>query len=236
MKKAQAETRRHKQPIPQKVQFIAGFVIPTVILLTLSDESKLGPLFGMLFSLAFPVAIELYALLTGRKQSFISVFAIIGILLIGAISLFGLSEEWLAARRAAIYVIGASGLLLLVLLKRGLIDKGLGSIVDMPTIQAAARKQAREAELRRTITTAVYMFAVILLATAVWSYVLTLIVMTAPTGSSAFNAEYAQLRILSFPFVTLPLMVLVTGVLMYLLSKIEHLTGLETEQLLKKKR
>ncbi|MES2876071.1 MAG: hypothetical protein V4678_01235 [Patescibacteria group bacterium] len=225
-----------KQPVPQQIQFMAGFVIPTIILLTLSDESKLGPLLGMALSLAFPVTVELYALLTGRKQSLISLFAIIGILLIGAISLFGLSEEWLAARRAAIYAIAAFGLIVVARFRPRLIDAGLGRLFDMSVVMAAAHRRQREDELRRTTTMAVYILAFVLLAVAIWSYILTLIVITAPTGSSAFNAEYAQLRILSLPFVTLPLMVATVGLVMYVFSRLERLTGIETEQLLKKKR
>ena len=223
------------KPVPQKIQFIAGFVIPTLILLTLSDESKLGPLYGMLLSLAFPVAIELYALVTGRKQSMISLFAIVGILLIGAISMFGLSEQWLAARRAGIYVIVAVGLLVVARFRPVLVNRAIGQLLDMRLVQSALRKNKAEAEWRRNLSTAVYVFAGILLATAVWSYLLTLIIMNAPTGSSEFNAEYARLRIISLPLVTLPLMALVVGVLMYVLSRVERLTGIESELLLKKR-
>ena len=225
----------NKRQVSQKIQFIGGFVIPTLILLTLSDESRLGPLLGMVLSLTFPVAIELYAFFTGRKASLISLFAIVGILLIGAISLFGLSEQWLAARRAGIYVFGAVGLIVVARFRPVLVDRAIAQLVDMPLVQSALRKNKAEAEWRRNLSTAVYVLAGILLATAVWSYLLTLIIMTAPTGSSEFNAEYARLRIISLPLVTLPLMVLVVGVLMYVLSRVERLTGIDTERLLKKR-
>ncbi len=224
-----------KRPISQKVQFIAGFLIPTVILLTLSDESKLGPLWGMVLSLAFPVAIEVYSFITGRKASLISLFAIIGILLIGAISLFGLSEEWLAARRAAIYIIGGIGILGITRFKRGWIDKWLGNVFDMDKVQGAAKEESAKLALRRAVTTASYAFAASLLAIGIWSYVFTILFMSAPTGSSAFNAQYAELRLLSLPAVSLPFLVAVMAILMYLLSRIEKLTGLEPEKLLKKR-
>lgn len=231
-----APTKARKRSLPPAVQFLAGFVLPTVVLLTLSDESKLGPFWGMILALIPPVALELFSVVTGRKASWLSLFAIIGILLIGVISLFGLSEEWLGLRRGAIYAVIAAGLLVLARFRRPLIDRGLDQLIDMPMLQAAAGRRRVEDRLRRTITNTAYMLAFTLLVTAVWSYVLTIIVMTAPTGSSEFNAEYARLRLLSLPFVTLPLLVAVTGLLMYLLSRIERLTGMDGDELLRRKR
>lgn len=226
---------KRKAAVSQKNQFVAGFIIPTVILLTLSDESKLGPLYGMLLSLAFPVAIELYSVFTGRKASYISLFAIIGILLIGAISLFGLSEEWLAARRAAIYIMGGIAVLAIARFKYDILIRGLGYILDTPKVLVAAKTRGSSRELKRSIKGASYIFGAGLLLIGTWSYVFTLIFMTAGAGTSEFNAEYAELRILSLPLITLPFMVLVVGLLTFLLMRIEKLTGLGSEDLLKKK-
>jgi hypothetical protein len=224
-----------KRPLPQSLQFVAGFIIPTINLLTLSDESKLGPLWGMALSLVFPVALELYAFVTGRKASVISLFAIIGILLIGAISLFGLSEEWLAARRAAIYIIAGIAVLGVVRFKRDWVDTGLGFVFDMDKVRATAKSEDSRRTLHRVVTYSAYAFASSLLAVGIWSYVFTILFMNAPTGSSAFNAQYAELRLLSLPAVTLPFLILVMATLMYLLSRIEKHTGLEPENLLKKR-
>lgn len=224
-----------KKPVPQKIQFIAGFIIPTIILLFLSDESKLGPFYGMLLSLAFPVAVEIYAFIAGRKASYLSLFAIIGILLIGVISLLGLSEEWLAARRAAFYLIAGIGVIGVTQFRRKLVDQGLDAVIDTAKVKVAAKKRNVQAELTRTVTAAAYGFGILLLAIGAWSYIFTLIFMNAPTGSSEFNAQYAQLRVLSLPFVSLPMLVGTVLLLMYLLGRIEKLTGLEADQLAKKR-
>lgn len=224
-----------KKAVPQQVQFIAGFIIPTIILLFLSDESRLGPFYGMLLSLAFPVAVELYAVLSGRKASYISAFAIVGILLIGVISLFGLSEEWLAARRAAFYFVGGFGLLLLTRFKPSLVIRGIGAMIDIDTVQAATKKNGTSADFNKLVMRVAFVIAAMLIAIGTWSYIFTIIFMNAPTGSSEFNAQYAQLRLLSLPFITLPLLIGTVGVLMYLFGRIEKLTGLGTDQLIKKR-
>ncbi len=224
-----------RPPLSFGFQLVVGFIVPTIILMTLSDESRLGPLAAMGLALLPPVLLEIYSFFTGRKASLLSLFTIIGILLIGVISLFGLSEEWLGVRRAGIYVIGAVVIAAILFFKREWIDKGLGKLIDMPTVRKEALKKRTETEVSRIISKVGYMFAALLLLTAIWSYILTTIVITAPTGSSEFNAEYARLRLIGIPFVSGPLLVGTTILLVYLATKIEKLTGIDTETLLKKK-
>lgn len=227
------EAQRRKA-IPMYTQLVFGFVLPTIVLLYLSDESKLGPLWGMVVALAFPFAVEIISLLTRRKVSYLSIAAIVGILLIGMISVLGLSEEWLAARRSAIYIIGAVVLGVLLKFRYDLIEKGLATILDMAAIRKGIQSDA-DAKFRRLITMTVAGYAVLLFVLGVWTYALTLVFITAPTNSSEFNAQYAELRLLSLPLVSLPLLVGATGLLMNLLIKLERITGLSLEQLMKKK-
>lgn len=222
------------KPLPIYAQLVFGFVIPTIVLLYLSDESRLGPLWGMVVALAFPLALELYSLSTRRKVSYLSIAAIVGILLIGTISVLGLSEEWLAVRRSAIYLVGAVVIAGLLRFRYDLIEKSLASILDMPAIRKGIKSDAN-AKFRRLITLTVAGYAVLLFVLGVWTYILTLMFITAPTNSSEFNAQYAELRLLSLPLVSLPLLVGATVLLMNLLIKLERMTGLSLEQLMKKK-
>lgn len=227
------EAQRRKA-IPMYTQLVFGFVLPTIVLLYLSDESKLGPLWGMVVALAFPLVLELYSLSTRRKISYLSVAVIVGILLIGMISVLGLSEEWLAVRRSAIYIIGALALAVLLKFRYDLIEKGLATMLDMAAIRKGIQSDA-DAKFRRLITMTVAGYAVLLFVLGVWTYALTLVFISAPTNSSEFNAQYAELRLLSLPLVSLPLLVGATWLLMNLLIKLERMTGLSLEQLMKKK-
>ncbi len=224
-----------KTSLPLSIQLIVGFIIPTIILMMLSDTSRLGPLAAMGLALLLPVALEIYSLFTGRKTSLISIFAIVGILLIGVISLFGLSEEWLGVRRAGIYIIGALIVIAVLVFKRNWIDKGLGKVIDMPAVRQAAKKNKTEVQVSKLISKVGYLFVALLVVTAIWSYVLTLIVINAPSGSSEFNAEYAQLRLIGIPLLSIPLIIGMAILLVYLATGFEKLTGIDIEALLKKK-
>lgn len=218
------------------VQLVVGFIIPTIILLTLSSADRLGPIGAMFLALAFPVALELYGLTRKRKPSFVSIVAILGILFVGLVSVLGLSKDWLAVRRSAFYAVAAIGLFIIVRFKPALIEKGLDRILEMEGIRAASRKNKTEAELLHYTKRASYALIALLAVIAIASYMLTVIFITAPTGSSEFNAQYAELRILGIFVITVPFVIAVTGTLMYLLSKFEKTTGISAEDLLKKKR
>ncbi len=217
------------------IQLLVGFIVPTIILLTMSGNDRLGPLGAMLLALVFPVALELYGLTRRRKPSLMSIAAIIGILLIGLISVLGLSKDWLALRRSALYTVGAIVLFVIVRFKPTLIEKGLDRVLEMEGIRTASRKNKTEAQLMRYTVKAGYVFALILLIIAAASYILTILFITAPTGSSEFNAQYAELRILSIFVITAPFIIAVTGVFVYLINKFEKLTGIRAEDLIKKR-
>ncbi len=189
----------------------------------------------MIIALVFPVSLELYSLARRRKPSLMSIAAIIGILLVGLISVLGLSKDWLAIRRSALYALGAIAVFIIVRFKPKLIEKGLDRVLEMEGVRTAGRKNKTETQLLRYSVKAGYILSIVLAVIAIASYVLTIVFITAPTGSSEFNAQYAELRILSIFVITLPFLIAVTGVLMYIVNKFEKLTGLSAEDLIKKR-
>ncbi len=218
------------------IQFIVSFIIPTAILLGLSNESRLGPIMAMALALLFPVAYELYSLARRRKPSTLSLVAIGGIILTGAVTLLGLSENWLALRRSAIYFVTALVLAGSVIAKRPLIDMALKYMLDMDRVRAQAAKRDMSVQLQKHIDISTYALIIFLFVIGVSSYVLTLIVITAPPETAQFNSEYVRLRVIGLPATTLPLFVGLIAIMMYLLASIEKLTGLNAEELIRKKR
>jgi hypothetical protein len=218
------------------LQFVVNFAIPIIILTRFSSESSLGPIKAMLLALAFPVAFEIHNVYKRKKLSLLSVIAIGGILVTGAISLLGLSEGWLAVRRSVPYFAVAVALAISIKINRSLLNALLPQMIDMDKVRTSANKKRAVPQLNQQIARSGYILSFVFVIVGVISYILTRIVITSETGTSSFNSEYARLRILSLPFITLPLLVGLAGTIMYLFAKIEKLTGLKSEDLLKKKR
>ena len=232
MSKAPKQLKRSSSTI----QILLTFVVPLVILLRFSKQSQLGATNAMLLALAFPVAYELYnVVVSHKKPSMLSLLSIGGILVTGLISLLGLSEGWLAVRRSVPYLFGSLVILISIWIKHPLLQAALSRILDMERIRDAAKHAKKTTELIKIVDRAAYMLSALLLATTAASYVLTRVIITAPTQSEAFNQEYAKLRLLSLPAISLPLLIGTVAIVMYLLTKLEKLTGLDGESLVKKR-
>ncbi len=137
------------------IQFIVSFVLPTILLLRFSvGNDQLGPAMAMVIALLFPVAYELYSLARRHKTSALSLIAIGGIVLTGTVTLLGLSENWLALRRSAIYFVAAFVLVGSILAKRPLIDMALKYLLDMERVRVQAAKRDTSVQLKNILISA----------------------------------------------------------------------------------
>ncbi len=217
------------------LQLFVNFIIPIFILTRFSAESELGATKAFLLALAFPVGFEIYSIWRRRKVSMVSLAVIGGLLVTGAIGLFNLDENWLAIRRSVPYVFIVVVILVGQLIKRPVVNALLKRIFDMNVVSEAAREKGTLKKVEQTATNAAYALCGIFAAIAVASYILTHIIIQSPTGSDAFNQEYAHLRLVSLPAIALPLMVGIVVVISYLLLRIEKLTGLKSDDIMKQK-
>lgn len=221
--------------VPAWLQLLVTFVIPIFILTRYSGEGALGPVYGLLLALAFPVGLELYGVYKRRRIGMLPLLAIGGILVTGAIGLLGLSEDWLALRRGMPYAAGALLLLGSMAIRQPLLDTLLPYVLDMEKVDGAVKTRAGRLRLQAVTVRASYMLVALLFALAAASYILTLIVIVSPTGTPGFNLEYARLRLISLPAITLPLVTGITGILYYLAESITKVTKLEFDDILKKR-
>lgn len=224
-----------KSPTSQSALFVVSFIIPTLILLFLSDPSRLGPIPAMLLALAFPIGLELYRLTQRKKPSALSIIAIVGILFVGLVAVLKLSEEWLAIRRAVPYAAAAIALAVIVRWKPALIEKALDKVLVMEHVRQAKLSSKLQAQLLAVTKKAGYALAIACAVIAVGTYVLTIAFISAPAGTAEFNAQYAELRIIGIGAITVPFVIVLTVILIVLVNRIEKITGISAENLLKKK-
>ena len=227
-----SKKKSQKSALPQ---ILITFIIPIIILTKYSGESQLGPTKALLLALAFPIVYEIYSIRSRKKLSILSLVAIGGIIVTGAISLLGLSEEWLALRRAVPYFVVSVAVLVSIWIKRPLLNMLLPHILDMEKVAGAAKQQRTETQLKKTILNAGYMVAGLFFVITVVTYILTHVVIVSPTDTAGFNEEYARLRLVSLIAITVPMIIGIGGIIAYLVIRIEKLTCLKSEELTKKK-
>lgn len=205
---------------------IFNIVLPAVILSRFSSEDTLGPVWGVVVALAFPLLFGLWELLQSGKVNFYSILGIISVLLTGGISLLQLDPSYIAIKEAMIPAI--IGIVVLVsqytpfpLVKKLLINPDLLDIDKM--YQALAERQNR-ALFEQRVARAGYIVASAFFLSAVLNYVLAKAIVVSQPGTTAYAEELGRMTWLSYPVIVLPFMVMLMGAIIYMFSQIGKLT------------
>ena len=98
---ANREPRAETQENPL-VSLLFNIAIPALILYKLSTPERLGPVWGLLAGLAFPLGYGLYDFARRRRTNFISILGFVSILLTGGFGLMELDGIWFAVKEASI--------------------------------------------------------------------------------------------------------------------------------------
>ena len=211
------------------MQLLANFVLPIFVLTKLS--TTLGPIKALLLALAFPFVFEAYNIVKKRKISLVSVIAIAGLLITGALGMLEVSNFWLAVRRSVVYLFIAVLIIGSEIIKKPLLETFLNQVLDTAKIQKAAQANRTVKQVKLLYRRVSIAGAAVFIAIAAISFTLTRIIVTTVPPSTLYNEETAKLRLYSIPFITIPLILVVVILLVYLFSRLEKLTGLEVDQM-----
>lgn len=210
---------------------LINVVIPAVILSKFSGEAHLGPLWGLVVALAFPLGFGIWDLKRAGKVNFFSVLGVISVLLTGGIALLQLDPAYIAIKEAAIP--GAIGLAVLIsqytrypLVKKFILN---GDLLDNDKLYAALTERANTMQFERKLAQAGYLVAASFFLSSVLNYILAKLILVSPPGTTAFNEELGRMTWLSYPVIVLPSMIVLFFAIWFLFSSISKLTGQELE-------
>ncbi len=216
------------------IDLLVSIVIPSVILMKLSSEAKLGADGALMLALAFPLGWGSFELLKYRKFNFIALLGLVSVLLTGGIGLLKLDNQWLAIKEAAIP--GVIGIAVLVstytrypLIRTLLFNKNVLNVDKIhQRLEQAGNTEQFEARLLR----ATYLLSGTFLFSSAMNYALAKWIVISPAGSEAFNAELGRMNLLSYPMIAIPSMIMLMGLFYYLWRTIHGLTGLKLEDVM----
>jgi hypothetical protein len=206
--------------------------IPAIIMAQLSKESRLGPAWGLVVALLFPLGYGIYDFVVRKKTNLISVLGFVGVLLSGVLGLLKLDGRWFAVKDAAIP--GLIGILLLISMRtREPLVKTLffnETIMDLPRVEAALRARQAEAAFSRLLQRCTVLVALAFFASGALAYVLARWLLKSPGGTPEFNAELARMHWLSWPVIVVPSMLMLMVALWRMLAGLRELTGLTSDE------
>jgi hypothetical protein len=217
------------------INLVCNLAVPTFVLMQLSKDKWLGPQWGMLVALIFPLGYGIYDLIQRKKTNIFSIVGVLSVLLTGTLNQMRADGFWFAVKEAAIPTLFGAAVLISMRTKRPLVREMLWNdqIIDTGRVEAALTERDRRSDLDQLLNRASYGLAFSFLLSAVLNFGLARYLLKSPPGTPEFNAELGKMNGLSLPVIMLPTMVVTMVVLWKLLSGLTQITGLELDDIMR---
>jgi hypothetical protein len=215
------------------VNLACNVAIPAVLMAQLSKDTRLGPVWGLIVALLFPLGYGLYDFVVRRKTNALSVLGFAGILVSGTFGVLKLGGFWFAVKDAAIpSIIGVA--LLVTMRSREPLVKTIfynETIMDVPRIEAALRDRGMGGGFTALLRRCSILIALAFFVSGALGFGLARYLLRSPGGTPEFNAELAKMHWLSVPVIMVPVMAMMMVALWRLTRGLQTLTGLTTDEI-----
>lgn len=215
------------------MELLSNVVAPTVVLLFLSREDRLGPGPALVLGLSFPIAHATWSRLRGDAVSPLSALAVLSVMLTGGIGLLQLDARWFAAKEALLPLVMAAVTWGSRQTRWPVVETLMFRILDRDRVVAALRDKGAEPALPREMGRMERWFLASFLYSSVASLALALWMVTASAGTPEFNEQLGRFTGVSFAAIGLPSTVLMGYALNGMINALESATGLEIDDLLR---
>lgn len=217
------------------LNILITLVIPVIILTRFSGEDDLGPTRGVIVALAFPIAYAFYNIWKERRIGWTPVLGVVSVLLTGGIALLELPPELVAIKEASIPLALALAILISAWIGKPLARVFLNQMLDRDKVERALEARDTADEYEEKTTRATYLLASAFLLSAALNFGLARWVVTSEPGTEAFNSELGRMTALSFPVITIPVMIVLFITVFYILRIVNKLTGLSAEEVVRQR-
>jgi hypothetical protein len=215
------------------LNLICNLVLPTYAFMQLSRDNRLGPLWGGLVALAFPLSYGVYDFIRRRKTNFVSVIGIVSILLSGGLLVGKAGGFWFALKDGALPLVIGVTVMATVRSKSPLVRELFYNeqIIDVPRVNAALAERGQQTAFDRLMTrTSLWLGGAFVVSAAV-NFLLARHLLKSPPGTPEFNSELGRMHMLSWPVIVVPSMAAMMLVFWRLLAGLKNLTGLTMDEI-----
>ena len=215
------------------VNLACNIAVPTFVLTKLSSDTRLGPLWGLLVALAFPLGYGVYDYVRRRKANFISILGIVSVLLTGGLGLMHVGGFWFAIKDAAVPGLIGLSVLLSLKTKSPLVKEMFfnDQLIHVERVETALEERGQQTQFERLVRQAsLWLVAAFFLSSAL-NYFLARHLLVSPPNTPEFNAELGRMHVLSWPVIVLPSMIVMMLAFWKLVTGLKTLTGLTTDDI-----
>jgi hypothetical protein len=215
------------------LNLVCNLVVPTTVLIWFSKDRFLGPLWGLLVALIFPLGYGLYDLATRKKTNFLSILGFLSVLASGGLALAKVGGIWFAIKDAVLPTVLGLTVLASLKSKTPLVKELFFNeqFIDLPRVESALAARSMQTEFEALLRRASLGLAVTFIATAPISFALALYVLRSPPGTPEFNAELGKMHWLALLVIAVPSVAATMVVFTKLIGGLERLTGLTQDEI-----
>ncbi len=226
------KTQRKENPL---LNVLLNIIIPVLILTKFSDPGELGPVYGLIVALIFPIGYGLREFIIERKTNILSFLGFASVLITGVIGLLKLNAEWIAIKEAAIPLIIGIAIIISMKTKYPLIKKLIfnDTFMNISTIHERLDQQGKREAFEKKLIKSSYWLALSFLFSAIMNFILAKIIVTSPAGTPEFNKELGTMTAYSFPVIAIPSTILLMIILWDLFKSLRNMTGLQFEEIIR---
>lgn len=223
-------SRRPENPL---VNLVCNIVIPTIVLMKFSSDRWLGPLWGLIVALIFPIGYGVYDFVARKKTNFLSILGFISVLLSGGLALAKIGSMGFAIKEAMLPTVIGVAVLFSLRTKTPLVRDLLynDSLIDVGRVDAALAARGATQSFERLLRRASIGLALTFIASAPVNFILARVVLRSPPGTAEFNAELAKMNWLSLLVIAAPSMVAMMILFYKLMNGLARLSGLTQEEI-----
>ena len=209
--------------------------LPTAIMTWGSGVHTLGPKWGLVVALLFPIGYGSYDFVQRRRFNFISGIGFISVLVSGTFGLMKLDGFWFAVKDAVLPSLIGIAILASMRAREPLVHELIYNpmVIDVDRVDTALEQRGAQGEFDRLSREASFLLALSFFISAGLSFALARYLLRSPAGTEAFNGELAKMHwasLLMMLFTSLPMMMYA---LWRLLSGLEKASGLTFDEILR---
>ena len=230
-----ATARPPAKPENLLVNLAFNVAIPAVLMAQLSKETRLGPVWGLVVALLFPLGYGVYDFIARRKTNMLSVLGTVGVLVSGIFGILKLGGFWFAVKDAAIPSLIGVALLATMRSREPLIKTIFynDTVMDVPRIESALSERGTADGFVSLLRRCSLLIALAFFLSGGLGFALARFLLKSPGGTPEFNAELAKMHWLSVPVIMVPVMAMMMVALWQLIRGLRALTGLTTDEIFK---
>ena len=217
------------------VNLICNIGVPTYVLTSLSKEEHLGPLWGLVLAILFPVGYGVYDFVRRRRANFISIIGFFSVLLTGVLGLLHVGGLGFAIKEAVMPTLIGIAILVSLRTKKPLVKELLYNeqVIDVARVNAVLVEQGRQRDLDRLMLQISLWLGSSFVLSAGLNFSLAKYLLKGAPGTPEFNAQLGRMHLLVWPVIVVPCMIVMMGVFWRLITGLKQITGLSTDAILR---